>query len=66
MADRADFPTMVEVEAADRDQLARWYRFLAAGDSAEQQKILDRIAARFEKLRGMTPQLSKKIGLGGR
>jgi hypothetical protein len=66
MVDRSDFPTMAQVEAADRDQLACWYRFLAAGDSAEHQKIMDRIAARFEKLGGMTPQLSKKIGLGGR
>jgi hypothetical protein len=60
--DRPDFPTATQVENANREQLARWYRFLPSGDSKEQQKVIKRIAERFESLGGMTPKLSKKIG----
>lgn len=59
---RPDIPTMAEVEQASREQLAKWYRFLPSGDTEEQQRVLDRIAERFKKLGGMTPELSKKIG----
>ena len=57
------FPTVEEVEKADKEQLARWYRFLPSGETAAHHKIMKRIAERFEKLGGMTPQLSKKIGM---
>lgn len=59
---RPDFPTMEQVEKADHEQLARWYRFLPAGDSKDQQKVMDKISERFKKLGGMTPTLEKKIG----
>ncbi len=62
MQDRPDFPTMEQVEEADHEQLARWYRFLPSGDTREQQKIQDRIGERFKALGGMTTALSKKIG----
>jgi hypothetical protein len=65
VSDRADFPTLEAVEKASREQLARWYRFLPSGGTAEQQKIMDRISERFKKAGGMTPELSKRIGLGG-
>jgi len=57
------FPTIQEVEKADKEQLARWYRFLPSGEKAADQKIMKRIAERFEKLGGMTAELSKKIGM---
>jgi hypothetical protein len=63
--DRPDFPTMEQVEKADREQLARWYRFLPSGDQLEQRKIRHRLAERFQKMGGMTSELSKKIGFGG-
>ena len=62
LVDRPDFPTMTQVETASREQLAKWYRFLPSGDTQEQQKIQDRIAARFKELGGMSSELSKKIG----
>ena len=55
------FPTMDEVEKADHEQLARWYRFLSFY-TPEQKKIVDRMVARFKQMGGMTPALSKKIG----
>jgi len=58
-----EFPTIEEVEKADKKQLARWYRFLPSGETAAEQKIMKRIAERFEKVGGMTPELSKKIGM---
>jgi hypothetical protein len=57
------FRTVEEVENTDKKQLARWYRFLPSGDPPADQKILKRIAERFEKLGGMTAELSKKIGM---
>lgn len=62
MSDRPDFPTIEQVEKASREQLARWFSFLPAGDTPEQEKIMDRINQRFKKLGGMTPELEKKIG----
>jgi len=53
--ERPDFPTMEQVEKANHEQLARWYRSLPSGDTKEQQKI-------FKKLGGMTPAMEKKIG----
>jgi hypothetical protein len=57
------FPSIEEVDKADKEQLARWYRFLPSGETAAEQKIMKRIAERFEKVGGMTPELSKKIGM---
>ena len=57
------FPTVEDVEKADKEQLARWYRFLPSGETAIDQKIMKRIAERFEKLGGMTPELNTKIGM---
>jgi hypothetical protein len=57
------FPTIREVERANKEQLARWYRFLPSGETAADQKIMKRIAERFEKLGGMTTELSKRIGM---
>lgn len=62
---RPDFPTMEQVEKASKIQLARWYRLLASGQTKQQQKIMDRIAARFEAMGGMTSALSNEIGFGG-
>ena len=56
---------MEQVEKADREQLARWYRFLPSGDTPAHRKIQHRLAEGFQKMGGMTPELSNKIGFGG-
>ena len=61
MVSQPDFPSLEQVEKANKEDLARWYRFLL-GTSDEQRKTLHRVAERLEKLGGMTPELSKKIG----
>ena len=58
------FPTLADVQKADIEQLARWYRFLLPAD-AEQEKILQKISALIKERGGMTPALSRKIGYGG-
>jgi hypothetical protein len=63
MSSRPDFPTMEQVERADHEQLARWYRFLPAGDTEEQRAIMERMEERFEACGGMTKEISKKIGV---
>jgi len=62
--DRPDFPTIEQFEKADREQLARWYRSLLSRDTPQQRKIQQRLAERFQKMEGMTPELNKKIGFG--
>jgi len=62
---RPDFPTMEQVEKASHEDLARWHRFLSAGDLPEQKRVMKRIAERFEKMGGMTDQISKRVGYGG-
>jgi len=64
MSNQLEFPTMDQIEKASREDLARWYRFLLP-NGKEQQAILDKIADRFKKLGGMTPEISKRIGHGG-
>ncbi len=59
---RRDFPTLQEVEKANREQLAEWFSHLPAGETSEQKKVMDRINERFKKLGGMTPELEKKVG----
>ncbi len=61
MAGQQDFPTLEQVNKADKEQLAKWYRFLL-GTTDEQRKTLRRVAQRLQELGGMSPELSKKIG----
>ena len=56
------FPTMDEVEAADHEQLCRWYRFLPAGVTPEEPPIMNRLVERFHEFGGMTPAISKALG----
>lgn len=57
------FPTMQQVEDADREQICRWYRFLPGGVTVEQKPIMDRLCERLKELGGFTPAISKKFGL---
>ena len=70
-----NYPTMKQVEEGDKRQLARWYRHLRSpGQEAigqpnfaevleAQAEVMNRICERFYHLGGMTPELSKEIGL---
>jgi hypothetical protein len=60
---REPFPTMKQVEKARRERIARWYRCLPPPRTARQQDIMHRIADRYMNMGGMTPGLSKKIGI---
>ena len=57
------FPTLEEVEKAGKMQLACWYRFLSFCEAAADLKMMKRIARRFDRLGGMTRELSKIIGI---
>jgi len=69
------YPTLKEVNAADHEQICRWWRFLpspgtgAIGEHsfkaalAREAKIMDRIGERlYKEFGGFTPEISKKIG----
>lgn len=55
------FPTIYEVENADREQIAWWYWFLPRRRVPSEQKIIDRIVDRFLNMGGMTPGLLRRI-----
>jgi hypothetical protein len=71
-----NYPTIEAVEAADRYQICKWWRFLPrpgsraiTKSSAEFTKLLEaespimnRIAERFKEMGGFTPEISKSIG----
>jgi hypothetical protein len=61
--DPKKYPTLAQVATADREQLARWARFLPS-PSAEELEIINEIMERFTAMGGFTPELSKKIGWG--
>lgn len=56
------YPTLKEIEEADRVQICRWHRFLPLARDEDQLKVTNRIFERFKELGGMTPQISKLIG----
>lgn len=68
------YPTMDEVNAADRMQICRWVRFLdspgifAVGhpdfDAILEREvaIMDRICERLKEFGGFTPGISKTLG----
>ena len=55
------FPTLDEVEQADLEQLARWWRFLPP-ITEKQRTVMDVLVRRFRDLGGWTPELSKRVG----
>lgn len=58
------YPTTEQVEQAGKEQIARWYRFLPAGENDEQVAVLNRLCVRFKELGGFDSPLSKKVGWG--
>ena len=68
-----NYPTIEEIDAADRFTLCRWWRFLPSpGHGAEgtpefeeklrkEAVLMDRIAFRFHAVGGFTPEISKAL-----
>lgn len=56
------FPSPEQIESADHEQLARWFRFLPEAFTRTQLAIVTRICERLRELGGMTPEMSKRIG----
>ena len=68
------YPTLEEVESADRVQLAKWFRFLPSAGSEHtgskdfsklykhERLIMHRIIERFDEQGGMDSMISKQIG----
>ena len=68
------YPTLEEVEAADRIQLAKWFRFLPSAGGRHcaeenfsemfrhEKAIMKRIIERFDGEGGWDTWLSKRIG----
>lgn len=58
------FPTINEVEKADRYTLCSWYRFLPSAMTEEDRAIQNRIYDRWNEVGGFTPEISKALGWG--
>ena len=52
-----------DIDKMTHEQLAHSYRFAPSGDPLWQGPVGDYAMARFKELGGMTPALSKRIGL---
>lgn len=69
------YPTLNEVESADRAQICRWLRFLLSPGMSTmgspqalfevttraEARVMERIMVRSKDLGGMTPAISKEI-----
>ncbi len=51
------------IDAMSREAMARAWRFAPVGDPLFQGETGDYFAARFKELGGMSPEISKRIGL---
>jgi hypothetical protein len=72
------YPTLEEVETANRILLCSWHRFLHSPGSTsfeldypyfkvvleEETRIMKRIEERFKEAGGFTPEISKLLGWG--
>ena len=58
------YPTLKQVEAASREQLCRWHRFLRSPMTANEVEVNRRIFARWQEVGGFTPGISKRLGYG--
>lgn len=56
------YPTIEEVEKANKIQLGRWYRYLPSPKTEEEAKVINLIFKLFMRLGGWTPELSKIVG----
>ncbi len=56
------YPTLEQVEVANRTQICRWHRFLNSPETTEQVEINNFIVKRFKELGGFTPEISKQVG----
>lgn len=71
---KREYPTLEQVNAADRKQLGEWYRFLPSPGMnhlnssdftkhlEQEAEIMDRIVDRFREMGSFTPELSKSVG----
>lgn len=56
------YPTLEQVETADKETLCRWYRFLPFAENKYQEKVIITIHNKISKSGGITPEISKSIG----
>lgn len=57
-----NYPTLQEVEAADRVKLCYWHRFLRSPKTEEEVAINTLMYKRWEEVGGFTPEISKQLG----
>jgi hypothetical protein len=57
-----EYPTLEEVNAADRLAICRWWRFLPGPKSIDELTTIERIHKRLIELGGMSPEISKLLG----
>lgn len=56
------YPTLEAVQAADRYQLCKWWRFLRSAENEAEIKIQTLFHKRYHELGGMNSKISKQIG----
>jgi hypothetical protein len=56
------FPSMDEVEFANKEQLAIWYKNLPISKTKEEKEILIKVCLRFAELGMFDPELERKLG----
>jgi hypothetical protein len=56
------YPSLEEVNAADRFQLCKWHRFLRSPENEKEVELNHLMFKMWEEAGGFTPEISKAIG----
>lgn len=57
-----EYPTIEQINAANREQLCRWWRFLPFANCDSQVDAINTLEIRFKEAGGFTPEISESIG----
>ena len=63
MQKELEYPTFMQINRANREMICFMYRFLPSPTTLCEELKIRRIVERFKKLKGFTPEISKKLGL---
>lgn len=62
MSSPSSYPTLEQIEAADRRQLCYWWRFLPIARNEKELDLISRIVNRCNDAGGFTSEISREIG----
>ncbi len=57
-----EYPTIEQINIADRFTLCKWYRFLPCAETEKEIELINLINDKLKLAGGFTPEISKSLG----